>query len=186
MKMSDKKLHEMTEEEILNQVARGIHDYLAQIRPQHGEFVLDHCLARQTGELKRLFRESRGLGYRDALSPQDTREMKQTLSHFLPRMQEQARTVQMHYTKEQALWQIRGTSADALIKKTFSDIGMRAVVICQRYRAKVLLDLGGRTLRFYVAYKTLEKEDTLPNVARAVLDLKDAVCRLGGEIKLGR
>ena len=180
------KIEEMTEEEVLNHVAKAIHDYLLRIRPQHGEFVLEDCMARQVSELKMLFRRSRGLGRRDPLSPQDIRELELTVTSFLPRMQERTRSVQLHYTKEQTLWRIKGTSAEALIKKAFHDVGMKAVVECQRYRAKVTVDLGGRTLRIYVGFKALEQEDTLPNVTRAVLDLKDAACRIGGDIKLGR
>ena len=184
--MDGKKIYEMTEEEVLNHVATAIHDYLLRIRPQHGEFVLEDCMVRQVSELKMLFRSSRGLGRRDPLSPQDIQELDLTITHFLPQMQERARAAQLHYTKEQTLWKIKGTSAEALIKKAFNDAGMRAVVECQKYRAKVIIDLGGRTLRIYVGFKALEQEDTLPNVTRAVLDLKDAVCRIGGDIKLGR
>lgn len=180
------KIEEMTEEEVLNHVAKAAHDYLLRIRPQHGEFVLEDCMAKQVSELKMLFRRSRGLGRRDSLSPQDIRELELTVTSFLPRMQERTRSVQLHYTKEQTLWRIKGTSAEALIKKAFHDVGMKAVVECQRYRAKVTVDLGGRTLRIYVGFKALEQEDTLPNVTRAVLDLKDAACRIGGDIKLGR
>ncbi len=184
--MSGKRIQEMTEEEVLNHVATAIHNYLMRIRTMHGEFVLDDCMARQISELKMLFRWSRGLGRRDALSPQDLQELDLTINHFLPQMQERARAVQLHYTKEQTLWKIKGTSAEALIKKAFHDIGMKAVVECQKYRAKVFIDLGGRTLRIYVGFKALEKEDTLPNITRAVLDLKDAACRIGGDIILGR
>lgn len=111
---------------------------------------------------------------------------EQLLNELMPKMQEQARAVQLHYTREQTLWKIRGTSAEAQIKKAFLDVGMSTVVECQKYRAKVLIDLGVRKLRLYVGFKALEKQDTLPNLTRAVLDLKDAVCRIGGDIKLER
>lgn len=184
--MSGKKIQDMTEEEILKHVATAIHDYLMQIRSQHGEFALEDCMAQQISKLKMLFRYSRGLGRWDALSLQDIQELDLTINHFLPRMQDQARAVQLHYTKEQTLWKIRGTSAAELIKEAFKDSGLKAEIECQRYRAKVFIDLGGQTLRFYVAYKTLEQLDTLPNVVRAVLDLKDAACRIGGDLKLSR
>ena len=176
----------MTEEEVLNYVARAIHDYLLRIRPEHGEFVLDYCVARQINELKQLFRRSRGIGRRDDLSQQDIRELDLAICHFMPMMQEQARAVQLHYTKEQTLWKIRGTAAHELIKKAFGEVGLKVDVESQRYRAKVTVYMEKRTLRFYVGYKALEQLDTLPNVVRAVLDLKDAVCRIGGDIKLGR
>lgn len=177
---------DMTDEEVLNHAARAIHDYLMRIRPQHGEFVLEDCMARQISELKLLFRHSRGLGRRDSLSPQDIKDLDLTINHFLPRMQDQARAVQMHYTKELTLWKIRGTSAAELIKNAFKDSGMKTEIECQRYRAKVFINLDGRTLRFYVKYSSLEQPDALPDIVRAVLDLKDATHRIGGDIKLSR
>lgn len=183
----NKKLQEMTEEEVLNHVATGIHDYLMRIRPQHGEFVLEDCMAMQIAELERLFRWSRNLGRRDSFSPQDIQELDLTIDYYLPQMREYARAVQLQYTKEQTLWKIKGTAAEALIKKAFQEVGMEVPLVeCQRYRAKVFVDLGGRWLRFYVGFKALEREDTLTNVTQAVLDLKDAACRIGGDIRLGR
>lgn len=184
--MSDKKLQEMTEEEVLEHVAEAIHDYLLRIRPLHAEFVLEDCMARQISELKLLFRRSRGLGRRDALSPLDIQELHYTVDHYLPRMQERARTVQLKYMRDQTLWMIRRTSAAELITNAFKETGLKAEIEGQRYRAKVRIDLGGKPLRFYVGYKALEQPDMLPNVVRAVLDLKDAVCRIGGDVKYGR
>lgn len=183
--MSMKKIQDMTEEEVLNHVASAIHDYLMRIRP-HGEFVLDHCMARQVNELKLLIRNSYGVGRRDSLTPRQAREMRLTVEHFLPMMQEQARAVQLHYTKEQTLWKLRGTSATAIIEKAFGDEGIDVHVECQRYRAKVTAFLGTYSLRFYVGYKALEDEDTVPGVIRAALDLKDALCRLGKDVKVSR
>lgn len=184
--MNTKKLYEMSEDEVLNEVAVAIRDYLERIRPQHGEFNLKECVTRQLNELKRLFRESRGLGRKDPLSPRDIQELDLFTLHYLPLMQERACAVQLHYTKEQTLWKIKGTSAEAQVIAAFEEVGMQAVVERQRYRAKVAVDLGGRKLRFYVGYKTLEKEDTLANTVQAVLDLKDALCRIGGDIRISR
>lgn len=183
--MNGKKFQDMTEEEILEYVAAAIHDYLTRIRPRHAEFVLEDCLARQVGELKMLFRRSRGMGRRDVLRPRDLQELDLTVDHFLPRMQEQARAAQMRYTKEQTLWKIRGTSAEAQIKNAFHAAGMKVQTESQRYRSKVSVDLGGRTLRFYVGYKALGNPDTLPGIVRAVQDLKDAAARIGSDVKIG-
>ena len=176
----------MTEEEVLNHVATAIHDYLMRIRPQHGEFVLEDCVARQVSELKMLFRWSIGLGRRENMTRQQYREQADIVDYYLPFMRERARAVQLNYTKEQTLWQIKSTAAEGMIKHAFEGVGLNAGVECQRYRAKVFIDLGGRTLRFYIGFKALEKEDTLQNLTQAVLELKDAACRIGGDIKLGR
>lgn len=175
----------MSEEDILNRTAGVIHDYLQHIRP-HGEFVPADCIKRQVNELTQLFRESRGLGRKDPLSPRDIQELDLTILHFLPKMQERTHAVQLHYTKEQTLWKIKGASAEAQITAAFGEAGMKAVVERQRYRAKVSIDLGGCKIRFYVGYKTLEKEETMPSVVQAVLDLRDAICRLGGDVRISR
>lgn len=184
--MKTKKLYEMSDEEVLNAVAVAIRDYLERIRPQHGEFVLSTCVSRQVECLKQLYRRSRGLGKGDTLRLRDVEALTLHTQHFLPLIQERAAAAKLRYDKEQAVWKIRGTSAEAQIMAAFQEVGMKAAVERQRYRAKVAVDLDGRTLRFYVRYKALEKEDTLPDAARAVLDLKDAVCRIGGDVRISR
>lgn len=185
--MNDKKIHEMTDEEILAYTAEAIREYLSRIRP-HGEFVLDACVRYQLEELRRIFLRSRGLSIRrpENMTSQDRQEWNLCSMHFEPLMRDRTRVYQLNYTKEEALWRIRGTSATAMIIQAFEEGALRAKVECQKYRAKVTVDLGGRTLRFYVGYKALEKGDCLPDVVQAVLDLKDAICRLGSDIKLGR
>lgn len=182
--MSMKRLNDMTEEEILNQTATAIHDYLTHIRP-HGEFILEHCMTKQINELRLMFRQSKGRGRKERLSPWEIRELDVIISHFYPMMQERARAAQLNYTKGEALWIIRSTAAGESIRQALIDSGLKAEIECQRYRAKVVVDLEGRSLRFYVGYKSLEQEGMLTGVISAVKDLKDAVCRIGGDVKLG-
>ncbi len=184
--MKTKKLYEMSDEEVLNAVAVAIRDYLERIRPQHGEFVLSTCVSRQVECLKQLYRRSRGLGKNDTLKTRDVEALTLHTMHFLPLIQERTLAVKLRYDKEQAVWKIRGTSAEAQIIAALQEVGMKVTVERQRYRAKVAVDLGGRKLRFYVGYKTLEKEETLPSVVQAVLDLKDALCRIGGDVRISR
>ena len=179
------KLQDFTEEEVLDHAESAIHDYLTRIRP-HGEFVLEKCISLQIGELKRLFRWRRGVGRRDALTPRDVQDLDAIVSRFLPLMRERARDAQLRYTKEQTLWKIRSTAAAEQIVKAFGDAGLKVQVECQRYRAKVLADLGGRTLRFYVGFKALEKGDSLYGIVQAVWDIKAAAERIGGDVKFGR
>lgn len=180
-----KKIQEMTEEEILNQLATGIHDYLTRIRP-HGEFILEKAVGAQITELKRFYSWSYGIGARDRLSLRQHRELEQLSAHLEPRMRERARAVQLHYTQGQTLWKIKSTSAKAQIQKAFGDAGINVIIEEQRYRAKVLALLGGYSVRLYVGFKALEKPETLPDVVQAVLDLKDAVVRIGGDVRVSR
>lgn len=180
-----KKLQEMTEEEILNHVATAIHDYLMHIRP-HGEFILERSIQAQVNELKRFYHWSLGLGVRDRMTKTQYQELEQLIARLRPQMAERARAVQLNYSREQTLWKIRSTSAEAVIAKAFKNAGIKALIESQRYQARVLADLGGYHVRLYVGYKTLEKEDTLDNVIRAVLDLKDAMSRLGKDVRVSR
>lgn len=176
----------MSEEEILNYVAGSIDDYLMLIRSGHGQFVLKDCMSRQIHKLRELYRESRILRRNDTLSSREILELEQIINHFSPLMHKRAKAAQMKYTKEQTIWMIRGTAADALIRKALSGVGLNAEVQCQKYRAKVIIDLGGRKLQFYVGFKKLEKEGALQEITSSVLDLLDAANRIGGDIKIGR
>lgn len=178
-----KKFQEMTEEEILNHVATGIHDYLARIRP-HGEFILERAVTAQVAELKRLYNWSYGIGARDHLTRSQFAELEQTVLLLEARMRERARAVQLHYTQGQTLWKIKDTSAKAQIEKAFSDAGIKVIIEGQRYRAKVLAMLGGHAVRLYVGFKALEKGEALPEIVQAVLDLRSAVGRIGGDVKV--
>ena len=181
-----KKIQEMTEEEILNNAASGIHDYLMNIRP-HGDFVLEMAVRAQIAQLKQHYRWSLGLGGRDRLSQRQLQELEQLIAHLEPKMAERARTVQLHYNREQTVWSIHDTSAKAQIEKAFRDVGIKVSVDGQRYRARVLAYLGSHTLRFYVGFKALEKgEDVLEGVVQAVLDMRDALARLGKDVKVSK
>ena len=182
-----KKIQEMSEEEILNHVATGIHDYLMRIRP-HGEFILDVAVRAQIAELKRLYSWSYGVTTpKGQLSSEQFQELDQIIAHLEPQMTERARTVQLHYNREQTVWSIHDTSAKAQIEKAFRDVGIKVSVDGQRYRARVLAYLGSHTLRFYVGFKALEKgEDVLEGVVQAVIDMRDALARLGKDVKVGK
>lgn len=181
------KIEEMTEEEVLNHVATGIHDYLMRIRP-HGEFILDVAVRAQIAELKRLYSWSYGVTTpRGQLSREQLQELDQIIAHLEPQMTERARAVQLHYSQNETIWQIQSTSAKAQIEKAFKDKGIKVTVDAQRYRARVLAYLGGHTPRFYVGFKALEKgEEVLEGVVQAVLDMRDALVRLGTDVKVSK
>lgn len=183
--MTMKKIQEMTDEEILNCVATAIHDYLMKIRP-HGEFNLDRCMWMQSNELRRLYRMGLGLGMRDSMSAKDARELNRLICRLEPGMKQQAQAIQLHYNKEQTLWKIRSTASKARIEKAFGDAGLRTYVDAQCYRARVVAEVGSYKVRLYVGYKALEQENTLDDVVHAVLDLRDALYRLGNDVKVGR
>ena len=181
-----KKIEEMTEEEILAGAARGIPRYLSVIRSSHQDFDVVKCVEVQAFELKMLYKESRGIGRWGKMTTQDLQELDALIGHFTPGMQEQALEAEKLYRKEHLVWLINGGTAQALLVPAFEQAGLNAKVERQRYRAKVTVALGARSVRFYAAYKALSQEGTLERLVQAVLDLKGALDRIGGDIKISK
>lgn len=181
-----KKIEEMTEEEILKRVARGIPRYLSGIRSFHRDFDQGRCVEVQAFELKQLYKESQGLGRWGTMTVQDLQALDALIGHFTPGMQEQALEAEKNYRKEHVVWLINGGMAQALIAPAFEQAGLTADVVLQRYRAKVTVGLGERSVQFYVAYKALSQKGTLERLVQAVQDLKGALDRIGGDIKISK
>ena len=177
------KIEEMTEEQILKAVARGIPDYLSSLARVR-DFVPADCVRAQVAELKGLFRESRGLGRWGTLSGRDIQELDALTAHFEAGMHEQARAAQERYLREQTLWKINGNAALALLHPAFAAAGLGVEITLQRYRAKIKVDLGGRYAHFYAGFKALSRAGRAEELARAALDLKGVLDRIGGDIKV--
>lgn len=182
-----KDIRKMTDDEILNHLCVGIHDYMERIRP-YREFVLEDCLSMEVEALKRLYRTSRGLPQtrRYKLSTDEIRELDALLTRLRPAMLAMTRPVQTHYMKQLAVWKVNGTAASALIVKAFADRGLSATVECQKHRAKVSVDLGKYHARLYVGYKSVARGDTVDGLVQATMDLRDALSRMGNDVKVGR
>ena len=180
------RIDEMTEDQVLERVARSIPGYLSGLREYHRDFDPAKCVEAQVFELKELYKESRGLGPYGTFTIRDLHKLDALIGHFTPLMQEQARVAGQAYRKEQIVWMINGSTAQALLVPAFEQAGLTAEVTLQRYRAKVTVGLGGRSVRFYVGFKAMAREGTVEDLVKAVLDLKDALCRIGGDIKISR
>ena len=180
-----KRFRDMTEDEILNEALRAIHEYMSRIQP-HAEFKLDRAVGAQVNLLNGLFRNDRGLSYRDTLTGQDAAEWDSTKAYFEPRFAQQARVFQQRYMKAEAVWTINETMAQALIIPAFKNAGLKAKVFPQRYRAQVFVCIGDRTLRFYIPYKELGREGLMEGVINSVKEIKDALSRLGRDVKISK
>lgn len=179
-----KKLEEMSEAEVLERAAQGIPGYLSGIRSAHQDFDVMKCVEAQAFELKMLYKESRGLGRWGTMTNRDLLELDALIGHFTPGMQEQALEAEKDYRKKHVAWLISASTAQALLVPAFEQAGLAATVELQRYRAKVSVRLGGRSVRFYATYKTLSQKGAPERLVQGVLDLKDALDRIGGDVKI--
>ena len=171
----------MTEAEIVADALRAVPDYLATIRAS-GVFKLDDCMKWELDRIRRLFKAGRG-----PLGKKDIDEMDLVLAHFETLLPDATRPLMQRYLKGRRISDINAICARNLVTGLFADAGLDACVTGQRYRARVETELLPDTLlRFYVRYRDMTDEGFMNDTLKAVLDLKDALGRLGGGITVTR
>ena len=181
------KLREMGEEAILMEALRAVPDYREKIR-ETGKFILEDCVRDAMKRIEYLFRADRGLRSYDPLGPQNRGQLEALLAYFRPKVIDAIRPVQQRYMQNRMVSEINATAAKGLLLAVFAERGLPAEVEGQRYRAKVEVRLApSLRVKFYVRYRDLnEKEGVAEDVVQAVLDLKDAVTRLGSGVMMSR
>ena len=175
----------MNDEEVLEAVARAIPTYTSALR-FYRDFNLAECVKAQEKELQILFKRSLGLSHKDTMSYAQFVELDTLLAYYQDEIREQALTAQQAYLKQQMVWRINSNSAQAALVPAFEQAGLTATVVPQCYRVKVKVDLGSRTVRFFASYKALAREGSAERLVQGVLDLKDALGRIGGDVKIGK
>ena len=176
-----KTFEQMTEAEIVADALKAVPDYLATIRAT-GEFRLQDCMKWELDRIKRLFRASRG-----PLGRRDIDEMDLVLAHFETLLPDATRPRMQRYLRGRRISDIYATRARNLITGLFADAGLEAGVTGQRYRARVETALSPDTLlRFYVRYRDLADKEAMNGTLKAVLDLRDALGRLGSGTALSQ
>ena len=173
-----KTLNELTEEETIQEALRAVPDYLERIRIS-GEFKLENCVAAETKRLELLYKMSKGIRQYTPMSKKELQEMEAFVGYFIPILMERTRPIQQRYMKQRKVSQINAITATAIISEAFKKVGLKPEIWGQKYRAKVLVALDGFIVRFYVRYRDLGKEGIMDDVIKAVMDVKDALGRLG-------
>ena len=173
----------MTEEEILVEALRAVPEYRERIRGTY-KFVLDDCVHAAMNRIESYFRADRGLKYSGPIPERDRRDLNVLLAHYRPKLVDAIEPIQIRYMQQRVVSAISNVTAQNTIPAAFAKEGLVAQVTGQTHRAKVEIQLSPSThLKFYVRYRDL---NTKPNFAddlvHAVLDLKDAVTRLGGGV----
>lgn len=181
-----KRFDEMTEEEIVGDAMRAVPDYLATIRDT-GDFRLERCVGFELGRIRKLFRESRARALPPSPAKVNLNELDIVLAYFEPLLRERTLPVMQHYLKGRRVSEINAAAARAILSGAFGGAGLDAEVTGQRYRARVDVKIRpGTVLRLYVRYRDLAKEGIVGDTLKAVLDLKDALTRLGPGASVGR
>ena len=189
-----KDFDDMTEDEILREALEAVPEYLERIR-QTGRFDLEECVRLELGRIEKLFKSRRS---RPALpnmprpfsfkrdetaAKAEKAELEALLAHFRGMLTERTIMVRDRYLRSRKVSEINAVAAKALIASAFKEAGIGALVIGQRYRAKVevILPRNGR-LRFYIRYKDLLKKGAVDGIADAVAVLVDSIVNPGGSV----
>ena len=178
-----KKMRDMTEEEILVEALRAVPEYRERIRATH-KFVLDDCVRAAMNRIEACFRADRGLKYYGTMPERDRRDLNVLLAHYRPKLVDAIEPIQTRYMQQRVVSAISTVTAQNTIPAAFAKEGLVAEVEGQTHRAKVEIQLAPSTrVKFYVRYRDLNsKPDLADTLVRAVLDLKDAVTRLGSGV----
>lgn len=181
------KLRDMGEDMILYEALRAVPDYREKIRDT-GKFILEDCVRDAMKRIEYLFRADRGLRTGDPLGAQNRGQLEALMAYFRPKVIEAIRPVQQQYMQNRMVSQINAAAAKGILPAAFAAKGLQAEVEGQRHRAKVEIRLApSLRVKFYVRYRDInEKEGVAEDVAQAVLDLKDAITRLGSGVMLNR
>jgi len=173
-----KRLNELTEEEIIREALRAVPEYMERIRST-GTFNLETCVYAEVKRIERLYKECMGILQHSRMTRNQIHDMDAYTSYFVPVLMEKTLPIQQRYMQQRRVSQLNAITARALIPEEFKKVGLKAEVTGQKYRAKVVVTLPATNVRFYVRYKDIWREGIMDEVIRAVLDLKEAINRLG-------
>lgn len=173
-----KRFNELTEDEIIEDALRAVPEYLERIRTT-GVFQLENCVAAETKRIEKLYKAGIGVRQYSPLSKKELQDMDAFTAHFIPLLMERTRPIQQRYMQQRRVSQINAITACTIIPEEFKKAGLKAQVSGQKYRAKVVVPLTGTRVRFYVRYKDMNREGLMNDIIKAVLDLKNAINRLG-------
>ena len=179
MSHSRKLFRDLTDEELIEEAMKAVPDYLEMIRST-GNFDLSACVGKELGRLESLFKVKHGIRTLFQADPDERAAIKAVENRLRPILTEKTRDIQQHYLQSRKVSQINGVTAKALIGAAFREVGLKADVTAQRYRARVEVRMpSGHLVRFYVNYKKLKQEGVLEGCLEAVQKLMEGLTQLG-------
>ena len=179
MSIHGKLFKDLTEEEILGVGLEVIPEFRERFRIT-GEFDVGRCVEAALWRIERLYKSKHGLYKNAQMSRRERGEMDQVMAHFQPLLFAQTQLRKERYLRGRKVSEINAVSAKAILTEFFREKGLQIDVIGQRYRSRVDVKLNPMTtVRFYVPYKKMNQEGLLDETLAALLEMKNALEKLG-------
>lgn len=179
MSIQGKLFRDLTEEEILEVGMEVVPEFRERFR-NTGEFDVGRCVQMALSRIERLYKSKHGIYKNAQIGRREREEIHQIMVHYQPLLYERIDGVRRRILQARKVTEINAATAKVLITERFREIGLKAQVTGQMYRARVEVTVSSSyQVRFYVNYKKMLQEGVLDNAVTAVQDLAKAMDRLG-------
>ncbi len=179
MSIKGKPFKDLTEEVILEDGMEAGPEFRKRFRDT-GEFDVGRCVQGALNRIERLYKSKHGLYMNAQIGRREREEIRRVMVHYQPVLYERIDEVRRRLLQARKVTEINAATAKVLITERFREIGLKAHVTGQMYRARVEVIVSSSYLvRFYVNYKKMLQEGVLDNAVAAVQELAKAMDRLG-------
>lgn len=179
MSIQGKLFRDLTEEEVLEVGMEVVPEFRERFR-NTGELDVGRCVQMALSRIERLYKSKHGLYKNAQIGRREREDIRQIMVHYQPLLYERIDEVRRRILQARKVTEINAATAKVLITERFREIGLKARVTGQMYRARVEVTVSSSyQVRFYVNYKKMLQDGVLDNAVAAVQDLAKAMDRLG-------
>ena len=172
-----KSIDRMTEEEILRELCRVIPSYA-----DSADWDQDRCVSLAMDRLRKLFSESRHIGYIERMMEKDRLEMEALVEHYRPLAGKRIAAIRLARAKKEMLRDIGRARLETVVLPALKAAGLEVDMICFPWSAKLKLALPcKKRAEFCISYRDLDREGFLDSLIGALLQLKEVTRHLGRE-----
>ena len=181
-----KKIQEMSEEEILAYISDLIKNHVQYYTQTGEQFCAQACVEMVFKNLRDYYDLGLTLGFLDTIMEQDLIAREALVEKYTPFTHGMIAQLYLDHTKQLMTAEINRTMAEAILNSAFEARGLEIKTTHFQKRADVYVHMVGRKwARFQIKYTDLTREGCLDDLISAVLDLRNAVVRIGRRLTVG-
>ena len=181
-----KKIQEMSEEEILAYISDLIKSYVQYYTQPGEQFSAQACVEMVFKNLRDYYDMGLNLGLLDKIMEKDLIAREALVEKYTPFTHGMIAQLYLDHTKQLMAAEINRTMAEAIISSAFEASGLEIKTMCFQESANVSVRMAGKKwARFQIKYSELTREGCLDDLIPAVVELRNAVIRIGRRLTVG-